>query len=56
MNDSDITELRGQLIDIVEDYLTSINKSSGDNVFIRGRDYDELGDKFIDTLKNWGLL
>lgn len=53
---NDITELRGQLVDIVEDYLTENCVPDKDAVFIKGDDYDKLADKFTETLKNWGLI
>lgn len=56
MPKNDIKELKGQLIDIVEDYMTEKYVSDKDTVFIKGKDYDKLGEKFIETLKNWGLL
>lgn len=56
MPENDIKELKGQLIDIVEDYMTKRCVPDKDAVFIKDGDYDKLGEKFIETLKNWGLL
>lgn len=54
--EDNIEELKGQLVDIVEDYLTKTYASDKDAVFIKGDDYDKLADKFGETLKNWGLI
>ena len=56
INDDDLKELRGQFVDIVEDYLTEKYVPDKDAVFIKGDDYDKLANKFIETLKNWHLL
>lgn len=56
ISDDDLKELRGQLVDIVEDYMTEKCVPDKDAVFIKGDDYDKLADKFIGTLKNWSLI
>ncbi len=56
ISDDDLKELRGQFVDIVENYLTEKCVPDKDTVFIKGDDYDKLADKFIETLKNWHLL
>lgn len=56
LRDNDIKELRGQLIDIVEEYLEETCVPDKDAVFIKGDDYDKLAARFTETLKNWKLI
>lgn len=56
ITDDNLTELKGQLVDIVEDYLTEKCVPDKDAVFIKGDDYDRLADRFAETLKNWNLI
>lgn len=56
INDDDMKELRGQLIDIVEEYLEEKCVSDKYAVFIKDGDYDKLAGKFTETLKNWKLI
>lgn len=51
-NEADVKELIGQLIDIVEDY---VNPDSTLALIVE-KDYDNLADKFTETLKNWNLI
>lgn len=56
MKESQLKELKGQLIDIFEDFLTEKGIAAPDEAFIKGEDYDKIGDKLIDTLTNWKLI
>lgn len=56
MTKSQLKELKGQLIDVFEDFLTEKGVASPDNAFIKDEDYDKLGDRLIDTLANWNLI
>ena len=55
----DVEELVGQFIDIFEDFL---DKKSGEikptktDVFIKGKDYDDLASSIKDTLVSWDLI
>lgn len=59
----DENEFRGQLVDVVEDYLDA-KVLSGDwrvyrlengqpGVMVSGRDYDKLAEAFMTLLQNW---
>ena len=48
----DLAELRGQLVDGVQDFL----EQRGYSGIIKDRDYDELAGYFQKTLENWKLI
>ena len=56
MKESQLKELKGQLIDIFEDFLTEKGITAPDEAFIKDEDYDKIGDRLIDTLTNWKLI
>lgn len=56
MTTAELNELKGQLIDIFEDYLTEKGIASSYEAFIKDKDYDAIGEKLIDTLTNWQLI
>lgn len=64
-----LAELKGQLIDIFEEFLDSkgviipnperdededLDPEESANIY--GSDYDELSDRLMETIENWGLL
>ncbi len=59
IRNSNKPEFIGQLIDVVEDFLTARIKNlaaEDDEPIIVGRDYDVLHDSFEELLKNWKLI
>lgn len=59
IKNSNKPEFIGQLIDVVEDFLTARIKelaAEDDEPIIVGRDYDVLHDSFEELLKNWKLI
>ena len=59
IKNSNKPEFIGQLIDVVEDFLTARIKNlaaEDDEPIIVGRDYDVLHDSFEELLKNWKLM
>lgn len=56
MTEIQLNELKGQLIDTIEDFLTEKGIASPDEAFIKDEDYDRLGNNLIDTLIKWRLL
>lgn len=53
-------EFIGQIIDIMEDYISEKNQNTAgdtqDAVHIQGDDYTHLSDALKDTLKKWGVF
>ncbi len=59
IRNSNKPEFIGQLIDVVEDFLTARIKelaAEDDEPIIVGEDYDTLHDAFEELLKNWKLI
>lgn len=59
MKNIDVEELVGQFIDIFEDFLDKKSgeiKSTKTDVFIKGKDYDDLASSIKDTLVSWDLI
>lgn len=52
----DRSELIGQLIDSVEDFLSRNNGDDSNDTVIKGESYDALKQRFSETLENWGML
>ena len=56
MTNTELNELKGQLIDIFENYLTEKGIASPYEAFIKEKDYDAIGERLINTLTNWQLI
>lgn len=52
ISDDDMKKIRGQLIGIVDDYLEETNVADKYAVL----NFNNLGDKFIEILRNWNLI
>ena len=49
-------EFIGQIIDIMEDYISEKNQNAPGTVHIQGDDCTHLSDALKDTLEKWGVL